>query len=171
MVSISELMNIFFKERHVVGSVISCGDLEIFDRLPKETKKMNFDIEDLDGKVLRCTVWNDYALQIKDFISKVPPHEHVMAVIQHGKCKEWKGEYTVQSDKFATRIFLNQEIDEVDELRRRHILKFGQGSSSTSQTILSSQSIFPLHKELVTEGVKKHVDEISEIEEVSLLCI
>ncbi|XP_022027903.2 uncharacterized protein LOC110929089 [Helianthus annuus] len=113
---------------------------------------MNFDIEDLDGKVLRCTVWNGYALQIKDFISKIPPHEHVMVVIQHGKCKEWKGEYTVQSDKFATRIFLNQEIDEVDELRRRHILKFGQGSSSTSQTILSSQSIFPLHKEFVTEG-------------------
>ncbi|KAF5805727.1 putative nucleic acid-binding protein [Helianthus annuus] len=149
----------------VAGSVISCGDLESFDRPPKETKKMNFDIEDLDGKVLWCTMWNDYALQIKDFISKVPPHEHVMAVIQHGKCKEWKGEYTVQSDKFATRIFLNQEIDEVDELRRRHILKFGQGSSSTSQTILSSQSIFPLHKEFVTEGVKKHVDEISEIEE------
>ncbi|KAJ0628038.1 putative nucleic acid-binding protein [Helianthus annuus] len=144
----------------VAGSVISCGDLEIFDRPPKETKKMNFDIEDLDGKVLRCTVWNDYALQIKDFISKVPPHEHVMAIIQHGKC-----EYTVQSDKFATRIFLNQEIDEVDELRRRHILKFGQWSNSTSQTILSSQSIFPLHKEFVTKGVKKHVDEISEIEE------
>ncbi|XP_035837691.1 uncharacterized protein LOC110898678 [Helianthus annuus] len=149
----------------VVGSMISCGDHEIFDRPAKETKKMNFDIEDLDGKVLRCTVWNGYALQIKDFISKIPPHEHVMVVLLHGKCKEWKGEYTVQSDKFATRIFLNQEIDEVDELRRRHILKFGQGSSSTSQTILSSQSIFPLHKEFVTEGVKKHVDEISEIEE------
>ncbi|XP_035844299.1 uncharacterized protein LOC110927149 [Helianthus annuus] len=74
----------------VAGSVISCGDLEIFDRPPKETKKLNFDIEDLDGKVLRCTVWDDYALQIKDFISKVPPHEHVMAVVQHGKYKEWK---------------------------------------------------------------------------------
>ncbi|KAJ0878313.1 putative nucleic acid-binding protein [Helianthus annuus] len=103
----------------VAGSVISCGDLEIFDRPPKETKKMNFEIEDLDGKVLRCTVWNDYALQIKDFISKVTPHEHVMAVIQHGKC-----EHTVQSDKFATRIFLNQEIDEVDELRRRMLRMF-----------------------------------------------
>ncbi|XP_021994021.2 uncharacterized protein LOC110890700 [Helianthus annuus] len=76
---------------YVAGSVISCGDLEIFDRPPKETKKMNFDIEDLDGKVLRCTVWNGYALQIKDFISKIPPHEHVMVVIQHGKCKEWRG--------------------------------------------------------------------------------
>ncbi|XP_035838002.1 uncharacterized protein LOC110895531 [Helianthus annuus] len=116
------------------------------------------------GKVLGCTVWNDYALQIKDFISKIPPHEHAMAVIQHGKCKEWKGEYTVQSDKFATRIFLNEEIDRVNELRRRLILKFGQGSGSTSQTILSSQSVFPLHKEFVTDGVKKHVDEISEIE-------
>ncbi|XP_021984821.2 uncharacterized protein LOC110880646 [Helianthus annuus] len=123
------------------------------------------------GKVLRCTVWNDYALQIKNFISKISPHEHVMAVIQHGKCKEWKGEYTVQSDKFATRIFLNEDIDEVNELRRRLILKFGQGSGSTSQTILSSQSVFPLHKEFVTDGVKKHVDEISEIEKVSHLFI
>ncbi|XP_022041379.2 uncharacterized protein LOC110943958 [Helianthus annuus] len=153
----------------VAGSVIYCGDLEIFDRPLKETKKMNFDIE--EGKVLRCTVWNDYALQIKDFISKIPPHEHVMAVIQHEKCKEWKGEYTVQSDKFATRIFLNEEIDEVNELRRRLILKFGQGSGSTSQTILSSQSVFLLHKEFVTDGVKKHVDEISEIEKVSHLFI
>ncbi|XP_021974712.1 uncharacterized protein LOC110869801 [Helianthus annuus] len=148
----------------VAGSVICYGDLEIFDRPPKQTKKMNFDIEDLEGKVLWRTVWNDYALQIKDSISKIPPYEHMMVVIQHGKCKEWKGEYTVQSDKFATRIFLNEEIDEVDELRRRHILKFGQGSGSTSQTILSSQSVFPLHKEFVTKGVKKHVDEISEIE-------
>ncbi|KAJ0936765.1 putative nucleic acid-binding protein [Helianthus annuus] len=32
----------------VAGSVISCGDLEIFDRPPKETKKLNFDIEDLE---------------------------------------------------------------------------------------------------------------------------
>ncbi|XP_022023569.1 uncharacterized protein LOC110923821 [Helianthus annuus] len=154
----------------VAGSVICCGDLEIFDRPPKETKKMNFDIEDLEGKVLRYTVWNDYALQIKDFISKIPPHEHVMAVIQHGKCKEWKGEYTVQSDKFVTRIFLNEEIDEVNELRRRLILKFRQGSGSTSQTILSSQSVFPLHKEFVTDGVKKHVDETSEIEK-EMYCV
>ncbi|XP_021991049.1 uncharacterized protein LOC110887787 [Helianthus annuus] len=77
--------------------------------------------------------------------------------------KTWS-EYTVQSDKFATRIFLNEEIDEVNELRRSLILKFGQGSGSTSQTILSSQNVFPLHKEFVTDGVKKHVDEISEIE-------
>ncbi|XP_021979563.2 uncharacterized protein LOC110875668 [Helianthus annuus] len=105
----------------VVGSVISCGDL--FDRPPKETKKMNFDIEDLDME-------------------------------------------SVRNEKVNILFKVNQEIDEVDELRRRHILKFGQGSSSTSQTILSSQSIFPLHKEFVTEGVKKHVDEISEIEEV-----
>ncbi|XP_035830018.1 uncharacterized protein LOC118479553 [Helianthus annuus] len=108
--------------------------------------------------------WKICKEMIKDFISKIPPHEHVMAVIQHGKCKEWKCEYTVQSDKFATRIFLSEEIDEVNELRRRLILKFRQGSGSTSQTIVSSQSVFPLHKEFVTDGVKKHVDEISEIE-------
>ncbi|XP_022031492.1 uncharacterized protein LOC110932469 [Helianthus annuus] len=125
---------IFINEKiiYVVGSVVCCGDLEFFGRPPKETKNINFDNQDLEGKVLRCTVWNDYAMQFKEFISKIPAHEHVMAVIQHGKCKEWKGEYTVQSDKFATRIL---------------ILKFGQRSGSTSQTILSSQTVFPLHKE------------------------
>ncbi|XP_022014818.1 replication protein A 70 kDa DNA-binding subunit A-like [Helianthus annuus] len=133
----------------VAGSVAWCGDLEFFGRPPKETKKITFDIQDL--------IFNE-------FISKTPAHEHVMVVIQHGKCKEWKGQFTVQSDKFATRMFLNEEIDEVNQLRRSLILKHGQGSGSTSQTILSSQTIFPLHKEFVTDGVKKHVDEISEIE-------
>ncbi|XP_035844047.1 uncharacterized protein LOC118490492 [Helianthus annuus] len=142
----------------VAGSVVWCRDLEFFSRPPKETKKINFDIQDLEGKVLWCTVSNDYALQFKEFISKIPAHEHVMAVIQHGKC-----EYTVQNDKFVTRMLLNEEIDEVNQLRRSLILKFGQGSGSTSQTILSSRSVFPLHKEFVTDGVRKHVDEISEI--------
>ncbi|XP_022032893.1 uncharacterized protein LOC110934004 [Helianthus annuus] len=127
----------------IAGSVVCCGDLKFFGRPPKETKKINIDIQDLEGKVLRCTVWNDYALQFKEFISKIPAHDHVM---------------------FATRMFLNEEIDEVNQLRRSLILKFGQGSSSTSQTILSSQTVFPLHKEFVTDGVRKHVDEISEIE-------
>ncbi|XP_022027660.1 uncharacterized protein LOC110928917 [Helianthus annuus] len=89
----------------VAGSVVWCGDLEFFGRPPKETKKINFDIQDLEG--------------FKEFISKTPAHEHAIAVIQHGKCKEWKGEYTVRSDKFATRMFLNEEIDEVNQLRRR----------------------------------------------------
>ncbi|XP_021991453.1 uncharacterized protein LOC110888226 [Helianthus annuus] len=158
----------------VVGSVVWCGDLEFFGGPPKETKRMNFDIQDLEGMFLRCTMWNDYALQFNDFISKTPPHEHVMVVIQHEKCKEWKAnfyQFTVQSDKFATRLFLNEEIDEVNQLRRSLILNQGQGSGSTSQTILSSQTVFPLHKEFVIDGVKKHVDEISEIEKFSQLFI
>ncbi|XP_021975439.1 uncharacterized protein LOC110870565 [Helianthus annuus] len=124
---------------------------------------MNFDIQDLEGTVLRCTVWNDYALQFNEFISKTPAHENVMAIIQNGKCKEWRDQFTVQSDKFATRLFLNEEIHEVNQLWRSLILKKGQGSGSTSQTILSSQTIFPLHKEFVTDGVKKHVDEIRSV--------
>ncbi|XP_022007323.1 uncharacterized protein LOC110906510 [Helianthus annuus] len=156
----------------VGGSVVWCGDLEFFRRPPKETKRMNFDIQDFEGTILRCTVWNDYALQFNDLISKTPPHEHVMVVIQHGKYQ-----FTVQSDKFATLLFLNEEIDEVNQLRRSHlwhglIPKQGQVSSSTSQTILSSQTVFPLHKDFVTDNVKKHVDEINEIEkEISCVVV
>ncbi|XP_035835685.1 uncharacterized protein LOC118483969 [Helianthus annuus] len=86
----------------VVGSMVWCRDLEFFGQPPKETKRVNFDIQDLEGTVLRCTMWNDYALQFNDLISKTPVHEHVMAVIQHGKCKEWKVVSTHVSQTLST---------------------------------------------------------------------
>ncbi|XP_022040896.1 uncharacterized protein LOC110943454 [Helianthus annuus] len=100
----------------VAGIVVWCGDMEIF---PKERKKMNLDLQDVQGEVVRCTLWNAHAQEFNDFLSQNSPNETVMAVIQHARIRKWQGQYTVQSDKFGSRLFLNQEIDEINELRRR----------------------------------------------------
>ncbi|XP_022025015.1 uncharacterized protein LOC110925368 [Helianthus annuus] len=108
----------------VAGIVVSCGDMEIF---PNERKKMNLDLQDVQGEVVRC-------------------------------------QYTVQSDKFGSRLFLNQEIDEINELRKSLLVKQFEAGASSSQTILSSQSVFPVRQEFLIETPKSHVDEIIEID-------
>ncbi|KAJ0913307.1 putative nucleic acid-binding protein [Helianthus annuus] len=72
----------------------------------------------------------------------------------------------VQNDKFGTRLFLNEEIHEFNELRRRLLVKHFEAGASSSQTILSSQSVFPVRQEFLIDTPKKHVDEIIEIESV-----
>ncbi|KAM0000257.1 putative nucleic acid-binding, replication factor A [Helianthus debilis subsp. tardiflorus] len=89
-----------------------------------------------------------------------------MAVIQHAKIKKWQGQYIVQNYKFGTRMFLNQEIDEVNELRRSLLVKQFEAGGSSSQTILSSQSVFPVRQEFLIETTKRHFDEIIDNESV-----
>ncbi|XP_035830152.1 uncharacterized protein LOC110933065 [Helianthus annuus] len=158
----------------VAGIVVSCGDMEVF---PNERKRMNFDLQDVQGEVVRCTLWNGYAQQFNDFLTQNNPIENVMVVIQHTKIKLWQGNlhltdsFTlvtiyVQNDKFGTRLFLNEEIHEFNELRRRLLVKHFEAGASSSQTILSSQSVFPVRQEFLIDTPKKHVDEIIEIESV-----
>ncbi|XP_022031519.1 uncharacterized protein LOC110932498 [Helianthus annuus] len=87
-----------------------------------------------------------------------------MAVIQHARIRKWQGQYTVQSDKFGSRLFLNQEIDEFNELRKSLLVKQFEAGASSSQTSLSSQSVFPVRQEFLIETPKRHVDEIIEID-------
>ncbi|KAJ0440519.1 putative nucleic acid-binding protein [Helianthus annuus] len=148
-------------------TLVDFGDLDIYGHPPKQSKRMNFDLQDLEGTVFPCTIWNAYAEQFSNFLSNNNVvNEHLLVVIQHAKVKEWKGKLTVQSDKFGTRMFLNEEIDETNQLRRSLILKQGQASGSTSETILSSQTVYPLHQEFVIATPKKHVDDIIDTEMV-----
>ncbi|KAJ0572148.1 putative replication protein A, OB [Helianthus annuus] len=104
----------------VAGIVVWCGDMEIF---PNERKKMNLDLQDVQGEVVRCILWNGYAQEFDVFLSQNSPNETVMAVIQHARIKKWQGQYTVQNNKFGSRLFLNEEIDEINELSRSLLVK------------------------------------------------
>ncbi|KAM0030697.1 putative nucleic acid-binding protein [Helianthus debilis subsp. tardiflorus] len=132
----------FLNERERICSLLMllellCG-VEIWKYFRMKEKRMNFDLQDVQGELVHCTLWNGYAQQFNDFLAQNNPIENVMDVIQHAKIKLWQGQYTVQNNKFGTQLFLNEEIDEVNELRRRLLVKQFEGGASSSQTILSS---------------------------------
>nr|XP_043619863.1 uncharacterized protein LOC122591677 [Erigeron canadensis] len=138
---------------HVMGRNASCGDLDIFKNKEKESKRMNFELQDLSGQIIKCTLWGKYAEQWNKFICNNKSTEMVIAILQHAKLKRFNRELTVQNDMYGTRLFLNEDIQEANDLRRGLILRDGVGAAS--QTILESQTVYPFHKEFVVNTVKK----------------
>nr|XP_043618183.1 replication protein A 70 kDa DNA-binding subunit C-like [Erigeron canadensis] len=102
----------------VMGRIASCGDLDIFKNKEKESKRMNFELEDLTGNVIKCTPWGKYAEQLNKFIANNKSTEMVIAILQHAKLKRFNRELTVQNDMYGTRLFLNEDIQEANDLRR-----------------------------------------------------
>ncbi|XP_035845173.1 replication protein A 70 kDa DNA-binding subunit B-like [Helianthus annuus] len=137
----------------VAGIVVSCGDMEIF---PNERKKMNLDVQDVQREVVRCTLWNMYAQEFNDFLSQNSPNETVMAVIQHARIRKWQ---VICNELLDMHIVSCWSIYCSDLL----VKQFEAGASS-SQAILSSQSVFPVRQEFLIETPKRHVDEIIEID-------
>ncbi|KAK1424215.1 hypothetical protein QVD17_19536 [Tagetes erecta] len=66
-------------------------------------------------------MWGPFAKQCNTFVvaNQDSMTEMKTIIIQHGRVKEWGGEITVQNDMFATRIFLDEDITESNDLRRR----------------------------------------------------
>ncbi|KAK1424181.1 hypothetical protein QVD17_19502 [Tagetes erecta] len=97
------------------------GKLELFKKDGKLVKRIHLDVEDLGGVMLRCTIWGPFAKQCNTFVvaNQDSMTEMKTIIIQHGRVKEWGGEITVQNDMFATRIFLDEDITESNDLRRR----------------------------------------------------
>nr|XP_043611877.1 replication protein A 70 kDa DNA-binding subunit A-like [Erigeron canadensis] len=163
----------------VMGRISSCGDLDIFRNKEKESKRMNFELQYLAGQIIKSTLWGKYAEQLNKFICNNKSTEMVIAILQHAKLKRFNRKLTVQNDIYGTRLFLNEDIQEANDLRRGYnafsianffqevneILILRDGVGDASQTILESQTVYPFHKEFVVNTVKKHVDEIGDCHE------
>nr|XP_043633698.1 uncharacterized protein LOC122604904 [Erigeron canadensis] len=146
----------------VIGNVVWCGDLDIFKgKSGKDTKRLHLDLQDLYGKVLRCTLWADYAVQVSNYISNHKGEESVIAILQHAKIKYWSNSISVQNDMYGTRVFLDDEIEEMNTFHRSLILM--QNGNGNSQSHLTIQTNYPVRNEFITNGVRKIVEEIREL--------
>ncbi|KAJ9564980.1 hypothetical protein OSB04_000946 [Centaurea solstitialis] len=53
----------------VIGGVVSCGNMDVYDRNGKEGKMINFEMQDLEGKVVNCTLWDNFAQELSTFVN------------------------------------------------------------------------------------------------------
>nr|XP_043625497.1 uncharacterized protein LOC122596918 [Erigeron canadensis] len=102
-------------------------------------------------------------IQFNAFLEQNKSEEHVIAIMQHALINEWKENLTVKTDKFGTRIFINEDIQEANDFRRRLILK--EGVNEVSHTTLASQTVYPNRLEFILNTDKKQLDEVRDSEE------
>ncbi|GLU17647.1 hypothetical protein SLE2022_340060 [Rubroshorea leprosula] len=80
---------------------------------------ISFKLDDLSGNKLRCTLWENFAVEMCSVIDK-SCNESVIFVIQFAKMKSWRGVMGISNTIFNTRIFINNyDILEVLAFKER----------------------------------------------------
>nr|XP_043624018.1 replication protein A 70 kDa DNA-binding subunit A-like [Erigeron canadensis] len=144
----------------VIGSISWCGNMDIYrSNTGKETKRLNLDLQNLNATVVKCTLWGDYVVQASNYVANHARNmEHVIMILQHCKIKIWTDFITIQNDMFGTRIFLDDDNDDINQFRRRN------GGNGNSKSLLTTQTNYPMRNEFIVNGNRKSVEEVREIE-------
>ncbi|GJQ95661.1 replication protein A 70 kDa DNA-binding subunit B-like protein [Tanacetum coccineum] len=119
----------------VIGHFVECGDINVFSRIGKESKRISLQLENVEYKI-SCTLWDNHAQDFATFVSTT--EGFVIIIIQFRKVHLWNGNPTVQNALFSTRLFLNEDVEEINEFKR-------------------SQTVYTLRDEFLTKYPRKYV--------------
>ncbi|GJX78596.1 replication protein A 70 kDa DNA-binding subunit C-like protein [Tanacetum coccineum] len=113
---------------------------------------------------------DNYAQEFATSVSTGNIEGFVIIIIQFGKVRFWNGNPTVQNALFGTRLFLNEDIEEINKFKRSLIVKKGVSTHSQMTTHLASQTVYTLRDEFLTKYPRKYVDDIPDGTE-KLVCV
>ncbi|GJT43909.1 replication protein A 70 kDa DNA-binding subunit C-like protein [Tanacetum coccineum] len=70
------------------------GKLGVYNtRDGKGLKRVTFQLQDLQGKIVSGTLWDGLAQQLSDFVSARDKEDYVIMIIQMARIHEWKGNH------------------------------------------------------------------------------
>ncbi|XP_020876048.1 replication factor A protein 1 [Arabidopsis lyrata subsp. lyrata] len=89
----------------VIGQIVNVGPIEDIKIRGKSTPKLDVELRDRGNVRLICTLWADFAKQVKVYTEANPAA--VVCVIRCAQVKEWKGNWTISNAMGATRVLLD----------------------------------------------------------------
>ncbi|WJX53683.1 hypothetical protein P8452_39652 [Trifolium repens] len=103
--------------------------------------QVNFTLKDNRGETLKCTLWEDFALQFQNYNSQRTDWGHTIIVIHNGKIKEATEKYElgVSNAWNATKLFINDDIPPINEFKAS--LPHDQPGSSQSLSLTCRSQI------------------------------
>ncbi|KAJ9535597.1 hypothetical protein OSB04_un001264 [Centaurea solstitialis] len=102
----------------VIGGVVSCGNMDVYDRNGKEGKMINFEMQDLEGKVVNCTLWDNFAQELSTFVNANKNDGCVIIIIQFARVRLWKGVPTIQNGLFGSKLFINDNLKDIIDFKK-----------------------------------------------------
>ncbi|XP_056695694.1 uncharacterized protein [Spinacia oleracea] len=150
----------------VIGEVVAMGDKENIAKQDAKTNWMlSLEIKDLHNNKLNCALFGEFAEQM----SKYKNHEsenRIIAIIQFAKIKEFKGEVSLSNSLFSTKVFVNEDIPEINEYMSSIIFNGNISDEDDCQsqrlTHLSSHYSHSISDEFLVKSEKVLLEEICE---------
>nr|XP_043615931.1 uncharacterized protein LOC122587831 [Erigeron canadensis] len=116
---------------NVIGKVSGYGDVIIGDKNGSPNQMMDVQLQDIVGNKMKVTFWDSYVDDFKAKFNNDKAAVNVM-IVQFAKLREWRGIFSVSHGFNVARIFMNNNIDEINAFKKRqhHVLRLQQFTPS-----------------------------------------
>ncbi|KAM0023582.1 putative nucleic acid-binding, replication factor A [Helianthus debilis subsp. tardiflorus] len=107
---------------------------------------MNITLKDLEDQKISLTLWENYAISLSEYMNDKNRPDHVVILIHFGTVNIYQGKIGLTNMFEASRVFINSDLDQIQEFKDRYLEKeFSNSSSikqSSSQVISSAEDEF-----------------------------
>ncbi|KAF5817000.1 putative nucleic acid-binding protein [Helianthus annuus] len=145
------------KEGTTIGIIISSVTLLFATRLRTLTKKMvlkenalilSFKISNVE---VDLTLWDDYAKDMCSYMLSQDREAHVVIAVHFGAVKTYKGKWGISNNFDGTRLFINDNFDQMLTFKEKFIAKLSASAESSSH--VGSYVICSVEDEFVNNDV------------------
>ncbi|XP_076929621.1 replication protein A 70 kDa DNA-binding subunit C-like [Bidens hawaiensis] len=156
-------------DNDIIGYVYKCYEVEKKPvRGGKEAIKMEIKLEDLEGRHIILTLWEEYCQQMLNYMQN-KQQAHVFLILQFGNLHIYGHNRTVSNVYDATRLFINSPIDEILEFKKSFLSNIGEETSSHRS--VGTSMVSSLEDEFLNDIDFINIREINEIKEVKSLIV
>lgn len=103
----------------VIGHVVEKGIVKETEKNGQHNKVMDLTLEDLESNRIHCTLWDQFAERMQQFLANHDSTKSVIVILQLGKLKKYFGEMGVSNAFFGTKMMLNADLPVVANYKSR----------------------------------------------------
>lgn len=101
----------------ILGEIVGMGQITDRNYAGNLTKLLDIQLRDLSETIIECTLWKKHAEDVHSYVknNKTGP---VILLGSLMRTKKFNGKISVQNSRFSTKIFLNEDIDDISEFKK-----------------------------------------------------
>ncbi|CAH1419207.1 unnamed protein product [Lactuca virosa] len=129
--------------------------------------KITLKLEDLEGRQVFATLWGDYAEQIDSYVSK--HRGNFVMIIQCAKLKNHRGRAYVNNTYLATKLFIDEQVEEIIDFKKN--LNEKESGSASSRSRATDSFMYTAHDDFLKNNPFYQISMIHELDEGSYAII
>lgn len=118
----------------------------IYNGINNNPKKMVFQLLDLTGNSINCTLWEAFAIRFLDSYNQCSNAESFVMILTKARIKEAQGVFllSISNSFYGSKLILNENIPEIQQFKEKFTGVCLDSISQNSQSSIGLSSISPM---------------------------
>ncbi|CAH1413268.1 unnamed protein product [Lactuca virosa] len=148
----------------VIRLIVAFGDM-VRDNADMKKHRLNLQIQDANGLQLSVNLWGDFAYKMQGFLDNNPHNLRIIVIIQFSKLSIWRDRPTVNTYFTVSKLFINTDIDEINDFKKSLDGDDRPDSSMNTMTLMMSNKVSE-HDDFMVKFQLKTIADVSELVEL-----